>query len=114
MDRLKEAQALLLLNWVIAPGLGIWIWVKNGFLSSVLFVIIWLIADKIWDWLTGLLIAGVGRIKASEHEALQMGISGQVPGRMALMMIVDLLGTFVLPWIVAGLFLGWFGRANAL
>lgn len=80
---------------------------KTGFFSAVLFVIIWLIADKVWDWLTGLLIVGAGLIKASEHEASQMDISGEVPGRMAFMMIVDLFGTLVLPWVVAGFFLGW-------
>ena len=114
MSSLQATQRILLINWVIAPSLGIWIWVKSAFFSAVLFIIIWLIADKVWDWLTGLLIAGAGRIKASEHEAFQMEISGEVPGRMAFMMIVDLLGTFVLPWIVAGFFLSWFGTANSL
>lgn len=79
-----------------------------------MFVIIWLIADKVWDWLTGLLIAGASQTKVSEHEAFQMKISGEVPGRMAFMMIVDLLGTFLLPWVVAGFFLGWLGTPNSL
>jgi len=114
MSSLQATQSILLINWLIAPALGIWLWVKIGFFSAVLFVIIWLIADKVWDWLTGLLIVGAGRIKASEHEAFQMEISGKVPGRMAFMMIVDLLGTFILPWVVAGFFLGWFGSANSL
>lgn len=114
MSSLQATQSILFINWVIAPALGIWIWVKSGFFSAVLFVIIWLVADRAWDWLTGLLIAGVGRIKASEHEAFQLEISGEVPGRMASMMIVDLLGTFVLPWVVAGFFLGWFGTSNSL
>jgi len=108
MSSLLATQHVLLINWVIVPVLGIWIWVKNRLFSAVLFVIIWLIADKVWDWLTGLLIAGAGRIRASEHEAFQMEISGEVPGRMAFMMIVDLLGTFILPWVIAGFFLGWF------
>lgn len=64
--------------------------------------------------MTELLIAGAGQIKASEREALQMEIAGEVPGRMAFMMIVDLLGTFILPWVVAGFFLGWFGTSNSL
>jgi len=114
MSSLQATQKILLINWVIAPALGIWIWVKSGLFSAVLFVIIWLIADKVWDWLTGILIAGAGRIKASEHETFQMEISGEVPGRMAFMMIVDLLGTFLLPWVVAGFFLSWFGTPNSL
>jgi len=99
MSSLQATQRILLINWIIAPALGIWIWVKIGFFSAVLFVIVWLIADKIWDWVTGLLIAGAALIKASEHEAFQIEISGEVPGRMVFMMIVDLLGTFVLPWV---------------
>ena len=104
MSTLQATQGLLLINWVIAPALGIWIWVKGSFFSAILFVIVWLIADRVWDWLTGLLIAVAGLIKASEYEAFQMSISGEVPGRMASMMIVDLLGTLVLPWVVAGWF----------
>lgn len=114
MSSLQTTQCILLINWVVAPVLGIWIWVKSGFFSAVLFVITWLIADKVWDWLTGLLIAGAGRIRANEHEAFQMEISGEVPGRMASMMIVDLLGTFILPWVIAGFFLGWFGTTTSL
>jgi uncharacterized membrane protein len=109
MRNLKATQSILLINWVIAPALGIWIWVESGFFSAASFVIIWLIADKVLDWLTGLMIAGAGRIGASEHEAFQIAISDEIPKRMAFMMILDLLGTFVLPWIVAGFFLGWFG-----
>jgi hypothetical protein len=103
MNSLRATQSILLINWVVAPALGIWIWVKIGFFT----------ADWVWDWLTGLLIVGVGRIGASEHEAFQIETSGEVPGRMASMMILDLLGTFMLPWVVAGFFLGWFGPANS-
>jgi hypothetical protein len=109
---LLATQRILLINYVIAPALGIWIWIKNGFFIAALFVVIWLIADKAWDWLTGLMITGAGRIGANEHEASQMEISGEVPERMAFMMIVDLLGTFLLPWVVAGFFLVWFGTAK--
>jgi hypothetical protein len=108
MSSLQTAQGILVVNWVITPILSIWIWVKNGFLSAVLFVIIWLIADRIWDWVTGLLIARVARIGDSEEEAFYMEVSGDVPTRMASMMIVDLVGTLVLPLVVAGFFLGWF------
>lgn len=112
MSSLKATQSILLINWLIAPSLGIWIWVKSGLFSAVVFVVIWLIADKVWDWVTGPLIVGIGRIKASEDEAVEMEISGEVPRRMAIMMIVDLLGTFILPWVVAGFFLGWIGIAS--
>jgi len=114
MSSLLATQRILLINWFIAPALGIWIWVNSGFFMAALFVVIWLIADKVWDWLTGLMITGAGRIGANEHEASQMEISGEVPERMAFMMIVDLLGTFILPWVIAGFFLGWFGTSNSL
>jgi uncharacterized membrane protein len=109
MSGLLVTQRILLINWVIAPALCIWIWIDSGFFRAASFVIIWLISDNVWDWLTGLMINRVGRIGANEHEASQMKISGEVPQRMAFMMIVDLLGTFMLPWVVAGFFLGWFG-----
>lgn len=114
MSSLLATQRILLINWFIAPALGIWIWISNGFFMAVLFVVIWLIADKVWDWLTGLMITGAGRIGASEHEASQMEISGKVPERMAFVMIVDLLGTFILPWVIAGFFLGWFETSSSI
>ena len=75
----------------------------------MLYFLAWLIADWVWDGLTGYMIAGVGDIGANDSEAIRMKLSGEVPGRMAAMMIVDLVGTLVLPWIVAGFFLNWFG-----
>jgi len=59
----------------------------------------------VWDWLTEVLMANVARIGANEKEAFEMELTGEVPTRIASMMIVDLLGTFVLPWIIAGFFL---------
>lgn len=112
MKSLLAAQRILLINWVVVPVLGIWIWIKSGFFIVALFVVIWLIADKIWDWLTGFLIAGAGQIGASEQEASHMAISGEVPERIAFMMIIDLLGTFLLPWVFASLLLGWCGTAK--
>jgi len=114
MSSLLAIQRILLINWVVAPALGIWIWVKSGFFSAGLFIIIWVIADKVWDWMTGLLIIGVGRIGVTEQEEFQEEISSKVPVRMASMMIVDILGTFILPWVIAGFFLGWFGTTTSL
>jgi len=108
MHSLQAIQSLLLINWLVAPALGILIWVRTNFFYAAVFVIIWLIADKVWDSLTELLIVGAGQVKASEHEALQMVSSCEVPGRMAFMMLVDLFGTLILPWVLAGIFLGLF------
>jgi len=105
MGILLATQRLLLINWILAPGLAIWVWIRCGFLSAGLFLVIWLIADRVWDWLTGHLIAVVTRIKVNELKEFQMLISGKVPKRMAFMMIIDLLGTLVLPWITASFFL---------
>ncbi len=103
ISRLKETQKILRINWVVVPALGIWIWNTSGIFHAIVFVIIWFVAVKIWDGLTRLLTAGAGRIGASEYEEFQMQISGEVPGRKACMMIFGLLGTFILPWVVAGL-----------
>jgi hypothetical protein len=109
MGTLLATQRLLLINWILAPGLAIWVWIRCGFLSAGLFLVIWLIADRVWDWLTGRLIVVATRIVASEWEAFQfqMSISDKVPKLVAFMMIIDLLGTLVLPWITAGFFLRW-------
>ena len=107
MSSFLITQRILLINWIIAPALGIWIWAKRGFLSAALFIIIWLIVDKVWDWLTELLMTNVARIGANEEEAFEVETSGEVPARMASIMVVDLLGTLVLPWIIAGLFLAY-------
>ncbi len=107
MSSLKAAQGILLINWIIAPALAIWIWVTAAFLSAVAFVAIWLIADKVWDKLTEHLIAAAYRMAANESEAVQIQLTGEVPGRMASMMILDLCGTALLPWLVAAVFLGW-------
>jgi len=103
MSSLLITQRILLINWVIAPALGIWIWAKRGFFSAALFIIIWLIVDKVWDWLTELLMVNVARIGANEEEASEIETYGEVPTRITSIMVVDLLGTLVLPWIIAGL-----------
>lgn len=105
MKNLLITQRILLINWIIVPLLGASLWAKSGLNSALLFVLFWLFSDRIWDWLTGLLTAGVARIGANEKEATQMEFSDYVPDRMAAMMIVDLLGTILLPWIIAGLLL---------
>ncbi len=104
MSSLLRTQHILRVNWIIAPALGIWIWAQRGFFNAVLFIIVWLLVDKVWDWLTGLLITGTARIGANEEEAFEMARSGEVPKRMACMMIVDLVGTVILPWVIVGLF----------
>jgi hypothetical protein len=102
ISRLKATQKILRINWVVVPALGIWIGITSGIFHAIVFVIIWFVADKIWDWLTRLLTAGAGRIGASEYEEFTMQMSGEVPGRMAFLMIVGLVGTCILPWVVAG------------
>ncbi len=107
MTSLQAGLKVLLVNWLVAPALGIWVWVKSDFLSCVAYFVIWLIADRVWDWLTRYLIAWAAPNSASEEEALQTYLGGEAPQGMAFMMLVDLLGTLILPWIVAGLFLAY-------
>lgn len=108
MESLKSTQAILCANWVVVPILFIWIAIKTSFINSIIFIVLWLVIDRVWDWISGLLIAAAGRVGASEEEAFDMELSGNVPIRMAVMMIVDLIGTLLIPWIIAGLCLGWF------
>ena len=108
MSSLKSTQRVLLLNWLVAPGLAIWIWWQRGFLRAVVFVFLWLIADKIWDWVTNFLILGASRLGVNKSQALEIGITRNVPISMAATMLLDLIGTLTLPWLIAGFFLGWF------
>lgn len=103
-NTLLATQKILFINWVIAPALSIWIWIGKGFISAIFFFVVWLIADKIWDSLASFLITLIGRAGASDDEAFQMAMSDEVPMRVAYMMLIDLSGTFFLPWIVAGFF----------
>lgn len=108
LTSLKSLQTILLLNWPIGIGLAIWVFVRAGFFSAVLFVIAWLTLDKVWDVLTGFLIAGAGAIGANAQEEMLMETVGVVPARMATAMIFDLAGTLALPWLIAGHFLRWY------
>jgi hypothetical protein len=108
LSTLKSFQTALLLNWPIGLGLAIWVFSQTGFLKACLFVVAWLVLDKAWDVLTGLLIAGAGAIGANEHEAMLMEVAGEVPARMAAGMLLDLAGTLLLPWLIAGYFLKWY------
>ena len=112
MTSMLKTQKILLVNWVVVPILGILVFGKLGFFKVVLFILAWLVIDKIWDWFSGLLIAGAGGVGGNEDEVLKMKFLDEVPGRVALMMAVDTIGTLLVPWIVAGLLLGWFVTAS--
>jgi predicted transcriptional regulator len=42
------------------------------------------------------------------YEMWKAGFLYRVPLRVALMMIMQVLGILVLPWVIVGFFLGWF------
>lgn len=103
MGNFLGIQKILVVNWIVFPYLGMRIWINCGFLSAILFVIIWLSVDKVWDLLTGFLIGVTG---GDEISVFELQISGRVPVLVVLMMAIDILGTLLLPWVVAGFFLG--------
>lgn len=105
---LKLLQATLLLNWPVGIAFALWILVKAGLLNAVLFLVAWVVLDKLWDVISGLLIAAASAIGANEYEEIAMEVAGVVPMRMAIGMIVDIAGTLVLPWAVGSYFLKWF------
>jgi hypothetical protein len=107
-ESLKSAKIILLVNWAAIPTLFIWIVIKVSFMSSIIFLVLWLVIDKIWDWVSGLVIEVTGKVGASEKEALEMQLEGYLPARMAIMMIIDLIGALAIPWIIAGFYLLWF------
>lgn len=99
-------MAILLINWPVAIGLAVWIFILSGLFNALLFVAAWIILDKVWDVITGVLIAGAGAVGANSQEEMLLETAGAVPARMAVAMILDLAGTLALPWLVAGYFLG--------
>lgn len=106
---LQSLQRVLLVNWVAWIGLGLWILANAGFASALGFVILWLVLDRVWDFVTTILIASAGKAAVNEQEAIAMQASGTVPALMGAAMLLDLVGTLLLPWLLAALFLGWFG-----
>ncbi len=104
MNTLLASQRILLVNWIVGPGFAVLVGYKSGVASAVGFIIIWLIADKAWDWLTGVLIAIAGQ-KPSGDEESAAALYGDIPPRVGLLMVTDLLGTLLLPWIIAGILL---------
>jgi len=104
-ELLQSLPAIQIINWFAIPVLFIWIAFGVSFWASLIFLVVWLIVDLIWDWVSGLLIMGAGAF--SGQDPILMELKGAVPIGMALMMVLDLIGTLAIPWIVAGAFL-WF------
>ena len=102
---LQSLQVILSINWIVIPALFVWIAFGVSFWLSLIFLVVWFIADRIWDWISGLLIVGAGAI--SGQDPLKIELGEVVPVGAALMMILDLVGALTIPWIVAGGFL-WF------
>jgi len=107
-EGLKKLNLLLLVNWIGVPVLTILVFLKTGFLSGVAFFLIWsLIADPVWDRLTGFLIKRSFAL-SDEGQLFESQMAGEVPLLPATLMMIDFLGTLALPWIVASFFLDWF------
>jgi hypothetical protein len=109
-ETLLKIKNIIIVNWFVLPSLGIWLWIRRGILSALFFVLIWLITDQLWDWLTAFLIMIVAKTVKDEdfYEMWKAGFLYRVPLRVALMMIMQVLGILVLPWVIVGFFLGWF------
>lgn len=101
MSALLAVQRILLANWVIGPGLGIWIWVRDSGGSAIMFLVLWLIVDRVCDRFTGFLLAMAARHGPGREED-RAALYGEVPNRVALLMITDLLGALLIPWLIAG------------
>ncbi|HBJ82351.1 MAG TPA: hypothetical protein DDZ88_00420 [Verrucomicrobiales bacterium] len=100
-------QKLLLLNWLIAPALCLTVMFRIGFIKGVLFFILWLGADWIWEKMTSMLLGMVSG-SLGDYGQFKAAMYGEIPFRMALVMIVDVLGHLAVPWLVGGYFLGWY------
>lgn len=93
---------LLLISILLVPALFVWIWAKIGFLNALLFGLGYFSLMVIWNWLTAFIISLSGRLIliVSGRTLLYMGIA---------IISLSILVNILLPWVIAGLFLGWFG-----
>ena len=90
---------LLFLTVFIVPALGIWIWAKVGFLKAFLFGMSYFVSVILWNWLIGTLIAFTGGRILGITTTIYLTII-----LIGLSVVVNIL----LPWVLAGLYLGWF------
>lgn len=100
LGKLQSFQQILIINWAIVPILILITWLKSGFFASALFLIAWLVLDKLWDTVSGFLIASAGWV--SDADPLFVQVVGAVPTGMAAVMIIDVIVTLLLPTFVAG------------
>ena len=107
-ELLQSLAVIQSVNWVVIPALFLWIAFGVSFWESIGFLVVWMIADWIWNGVSEWLIKGAGAIGFSQQDAIKMELEAIVPTRMAIMMMVDLVVTLAIPWIVAGYFLQWF------
>lgn len=108
MESVSKLPAIQIINWVGVPILVIWIAVKVSVISAILFIILWLVIDKLWDILTDFLLNAVASIDDSKNEKTYMSQSENIPNKMSGMMIIDVLITVAIPWFIAGIFLKWY------
>lgn len=93
---------LLLVSFLLVPALFIWIWAKVGLLKALLFGLSYFASMVIWNWLTASIISLSSRLILILRGKTILYIS---IATIAVSLIVNIL----LPWAIAGLFLGWFG-----
>ena len=99
-------QKLLLLNWLVAPGLCLAVMIRTGFIKGVGFFILWLFVDWLWGKVTSMLLVMVSG-SMSDYGQFKAAVYGEVPFRVAFVMFVDVIGHLVVPWLVGGYYLGW-------
>lgn len=98
---LRQLQRLLLVNWFIIPALWIVIWYKTSFFTAIFFVALWFVADRGWDYLTGILIQAALRLHLTDANAGDYAASQTIPPLGIAMMLLDLAGTMAVPWLCA-------------
>lgn len=106
---LLSLQPVLLINWVAFIGLPAWIAVRSGFASALGFSVLWLVLDRVRDFVTRLIMVGAEKVGTTEYQVPVDPAAREVSTLLALAMLIDFIATLLLPWVLAALFLGWFG-----
>jgi hypothetical protein len=97
--RFRALHRALALNWGVVLGLAAWIWTHEGPRAALWFLVIWLVAEQAWKRAAGFL---------ARREPIEPGPADEVPGGLAFLFALDVAVTLLLPWLVAGVFLGWY------
>lgn len=111
MSCMLKTHKVTRVNWLVGPVLTMVVVGERDFSNGVSFLIGWFIANEILNWISGVLIrrsANTLETKLTKRERYKLIDAGKVPGRVAIVMVVHIIGILLLSWVIVGFILRWF------